>query len=72
MKNRRIKISFGFHDGNQQPHQMFGQLYSFASERLCYYQDLNKHKGRVDLLSLVESVDESSDEIREVYMERQY
>ena len=49
-----------------------GELYSFASERLRYYQALNKHKGRVDLLSLVESVDENSDEIREVYMERQY
>lgn len=36
-----------------------GELYSFASERLRYYQALNKHKGRVDLLSLVESVDET-------------
>ena len=49
-----------------------GELYSFATERLRYYQELNKHKGRVDLLSLVESGDENSDEIREVYMERQY
>ena len=49
-----------------------GELYSFATERLRYYQELNKHKGRVDLLSLVESGDENSDEIREVYMKRQY
>lgn len=49
-----------------------GELYTFASDRLRYYQEINRHKGNVDLLSLMEPGDESSDEIREVYMERQY
>lgn len=43
-----------------------GELYTFASDRLRYYQEINRHKGNVDLLSLMESGDESSDEIREV------
>lgn len=49
-----------------------GDFYTFASDRLRYYQEINKHKGNVDLLNLMESGDESSDEIREVYIERQY
>ena len=49
-----------------------GDFYTFASDRLRYYQEINKHKGNVDLLNLMEPGDESSDEIREVYIERQY
>lgn len=49
-----------------------GELYTFAAERLRYYQELNKDKGSIDLLSILEPGDESSDKLREVYMERQY
>ena len=52
--------------------QCLGELYTFAAERLRYYQELNKDKGPVDLLSILESGEESSDNLREVYMERQY
>ena len=49
-----------------------GELYAFSIDRLKYYQELNKDKGPVDLLSILESGEESSDNLREVYMERQY
>ena len=52
--------------------QCLGELYAFSIDRLKYYQELNKDKGPVDLLSILESGEESSDNLRDVYMEHQY
>lgn len=51
-----------------------GEFYAFAIDRLRYYQELNKNKGPVDLLSILEpgTGSESSDNLREIYIERQY